>query len=249
MQLAINIADVAQVLVSDLSSKKSDWDVLKEYKVSYKDIDMLQLQPRMDASCKIALLAAEKVLGDKRAMFEDNNIGIYVQTNCALMHSQYKMLNYIKEHDCGNKILFQHTANNLISGLISIKYHIHGYQTNIISNKKGDLSALALAGMHVTAGDIDVAIVVNVLESDCCISAETILINKNEKNRSVYLNYNFSDDKEKEYKEINAQTTYDNGYRMLVDRFCDSENNNNLSLWLNNKNVLERIEYEQRRCC
>lgn len=249
MRLAINIVNVAQVSVSDLNFKQTDYKGLKEYKVSYKDIDMLQLQPRMDISCKLALLAVEKALSNKDFLIKDKSVGIYVQTNCALMHSQYKMLNYMKEHECANKILFQHTANNLISGLISMKYHIHDYQTNIISNKKGDLSALALAGMHVIEEEIDSAIVVNVLETESGIDAETILIDKNESNRRVYINFNFPDDEVKKYKKENIQEKCDNAYWMLVDYFCDNKNNNNnLYLWLNS-NILERIEYEKTRSC
>lgn len=159
-----------------------DKQVSKEMRIKgYKflDLSILSAQPRIDVTCKYLLSAVQQAVSEANLDINDSNkqrIGIVIGTKYGVINSQKKNIILNKKIHESNAIIFQHTANNLLAGLVAYKYGITGYTTVLFEDTLSSINATILATMMIEQGELDYAIVggVDVLPDEEYLSRENM---------------------------------------------------------------------------
>jgi len=126
----------------------------------YCDDRVNKVLPRLDKSCKLLLKATDEALtGIDIDQFDKNRIGVIIGTTFGVVNSQKIYLEKLYKRGVGFPLDFQHTANNLLSGIISYKYKIRGLNFTIMSGITAGLDALTIANNLILSNQLDVAIV------------------------------------------------------------------------------------------
>ncbi len=134
----------------------------KQQRYQFCDMDILDKLPKPDDACKSVLMSAEEAVKQAGVKIDKDNsfrTGIIIGTVNGVFSSQVRYLNVLHKTKLSSPILFQSTANNLLTGLLSLKYHIRGYSTVIFNGMTSALDAIILAKDLIESGIIDSALV------------------------------------------------------------------------------------------
>lgn len=130
-------------------------------KVEYTNDKILEILPRLDITGKYLLTAIEKLLKNcTLAMnaLQNDRIGVIIGTRSGVVNSQYRYIKTLKKNK-PSPIIFRHTANNLLSGLVCLEYKIMGYNTVLFNGDTSGCDAIILADLLIRQGIVDYVIV------------------------------------------------------------------------------------------
>ena len=126
--------------------------------IKLKDKEVLEDLPRIGVTLKTLLLATEQAVKESNLIINYTNaerVGVIVCTQDGVMESQIRYLNTLHN----SSMLFQHTANNLLSGVLAIKYGIRGYSTVICNSTASGWDAFLLANYLIDKNVLETVIV------------------------------------------------------------------------------------------
>ena len=128
----------------------------KNKSVKYTDKDILEKLPRLSVTCKALMLSVAQAVSEADFMLRNidkERIGVIVATQDGVLESQVRYLKLYEKTKATSNILFQHTANNLVTGLISLKYGYKGYSSVICNGVSSGWDALMM-GEYLIKKDI-----------------------------------------------------------------------------------------------
>lgn len=86
-------------------------------------------------------------------------MGVLIGTTFGVLASHQKYIEKLVKTGIGFPLAFQQTAHNILSGIISYKYEIIGYNTTLINGWTAGLDALILGSQLISSAQLDYVIV------------------------------------------------------------------------------------------
>jgi 3-oxoacyl-[acyl-carrier-protein] synthase II len=122
-----------------------------------------KVSPNLDIACKYLLKAADQALTDSGVdvlkLYDTTRIAVIIGTKFGVFESQEQFLYRLKNTGIAFPMLFQQTANNLLSGIIAYRYGITGFNTTICNGWTSGLDAMILGEQLICNNEVDLAIV------------------------------------------------------------------------------------------
>ncbi len=134
---------------------------VKDFK--FYDDEMMAKFLRLDRSCQYILEATRQALenaglSDER-IISGKRMSVIIASTYGVLDSIEKFLCVLYKTGSASSILFKQTANNLLSGIISYKHKISGYNTTIYNGWTSGLDALLLANELIINEMADIVLV------------------------------------------------------------------------------------------
>ncbi len=126
------------------------------------DQEILQKYPGLDISCRYILQAAKQAVeqaGITPAIINNYRVGVIIGSTFGLIDSQAKFLQTLYRTGKGSPLLFQQTANNLLSGVIAYQYHMDGLNMTLYNGWTAGLDAVILASQFIIANQVDLMVI------------------------------------------------------------------------------------------
>lgn len=151
---------------------------IKEY--SFYDRKILEQFYKIDISCQYLLEAVRQILEQDFLFPDDYKIGVIVGSSTGPINIQKNFLHLLRKTGKASSILFQVTANNILSGIIACIHKFTGFNTTIYNGMTSSLDALSLASALIKNEQLDAVLVAGV---------ETVII-QNTSSNSIISNFN-----------------------------------------------------------
>lgn len=136
----------------------------------FYDRELLKRFYKLDISCQYLLEAVRQALEQASPFPDDYKVGIIVGTSTGPINIQKRFFQHLEKTGEASSILFQLTANNVLSGVVACVHHFTGFNTTVYNGLTSSLDALTLASILIKNKQIDAAVVAGV---------ETILAQNN----------------------------------------------------------------------
>lgn len=127
--------------------------------------------PQLDIACRYVLAATEQALRDADIdlcrTYDCSRVAVVMGTTFNIIDTQERYLDRLYKTGVASPLLFKHTANNLLSGIIAQRYGLKGFNMTISNGWTSGLDALITGKTILSCKQADLVIAggVDVLNS------------------------------------------------------------------------------------